>query len=242
MRPDVPQGLLDRAGEWDELHRWERSELGGSLRRLGLAYGEIRELIPVQKGTLSYWCRYPRLSPEQIAAIEWRSSPSSRREIPVDTQGRRRIELTQIRAEARALAQRRLDESFFVAGFALYWGEGSKTRNSCSLTNTDPAVLRTFAAWVRAYLDADAQFVLSLHLHEGNNDESAQAYWRSQTGLLESPVTKTNIRAARTGHRMSNLPHGICRVRVRNPSDHWNRVIVWIDAVASHFGPLPMTA
>jgi len=121
MRPGVPQSLLDRAGEWDELHRWERSELGKALSRLGLTYGEIRELIPVPKGTLSYWCRDIRLSPEQIAAIEWSSSPSSRREIPVDTQGRRRIELAQIRAEARAFAQRRLDEFFFVAGFALYW-------------------------------------------------------------------------------------------------------------------------
>jgi len=242
MRPGVPQSLLDRAGEWDELHRWERSELGKALRRLGLTYGEIRELIPVPKGTLSDWCRDIRLSPEQIAAIESRSSPSSRKGIPVDTQGRRRVELAQIRAEARVFAQRRLDESFFVAGVALYWGEGSKTRNSCSLTNADPAVLRTFVAWVRAYLDADAQFVLSLHLHEGNNDESAQAYWRSQTGLLEAPFTKTYIKAAGTGHRKNHLPHGICRVRVRNPSDHWNRVIVWIDVVASNFGPLPMTA
>jgi len=60
MRPQVSSSLVKRAAEWDELHRWERSELGKDLRRLGLTYGEIRELIPVPKGTLSYWCREDR--------------------------------------------------------------------------------------------------------------------------------------------------------------------------------------
>jgi hypothetical protein len=36
MRPYVPKELLDQPEEWDELHRWERSELGKALRRLGL--------------------------------------------------------------------------------------------------------------------------------------------------------------------------------------------------------------
>lgn len=82
MRPQIPQELLDRAAEWDDLHRWERSELGKALRRLGLTYGEIRELIPVPKGTLSYWCREIQLTPAQIVAIYERSSPSSRAGIP----------------------------------------------------------------------------------------------------------------------------------------------------------------
>jgi hypothetical protein len=86
MRPEVPRGLLDRAEEWDDLHRWERSELGKALRRLGLTYGEIRALISVPKGTLSYWCREVHLSPEQIEAIRDRSGSGSRIGIPVNTQ------------------------------------------------------------------------------------------------------------------------------------------------------------
>jgi hypothetical protein len=73
MRPDLPQDLLARAAEWPELHRWERSELGKAMRRLGLTYGEIRDIVPVPKGTLSYWCREIRLSPDQVIAIRERS-------------------------------------------------------------------------------------------------------------------------------------------------------------------------
>ena len=70
MRPDIPHHLIERAAEWDDLHRWERSELGKTLRRLGLTYGEIRKPIPVPKGTLASWCRDVRLSPDQVAAIK----------------------------------------------------------------------------------------------------------------------------------------------------------------------------
>ena len=83
MRPEVPPELLDFADEWDDLHRWERSELGKALRRLGLTYSEIRALIPIPKGTLSYWCREIQLSSEQITANRDRSSLGSRLGEPV---------------------------------------------------------------------------------------------------------------------------------------------------------------
>ncbi len=69
------------------------------------------------------------------------------------------------------------------------------------------------------------RFVLSLHLHEGNAERLAFAYWRKATGLPEAPFTKTFIEPAGTGHRKNHLKHGICRVRLRNPSDHWNRTM-----------------
>lgn len=50
VRPPLPRGLLARASRWEELKRWERRELGQELRRLGLSYSEIAEVIPVAKG------------------------------------------------------------------------------------------------------------------------------------------------------------------------------------------------
>ena len=131
-----------------------------------------------------------------------------------------------------------LDDAFFVAGVVLYWGEGSKTRNDLSLTNDDPAAHRAFVAWVRTYLDMQPRFVLSLHLHEGNAEQLAFAYWRKATGLPEAPFTKTFIKPAGTGHSKNHLKHGICRVRLRNPSDHWNRTMVWIEVVSDCFGQM----
>lgn len=241
MTPDVPPHLLARAGEWNDLHRWERSELGKALRRLGLTYGEIREIIPVPKGTLSYWCSGIRLDEDQVAAIVARTGPESRVGIPVDTQWRRREVIARIRAEAAAYARRHLWDPRFVAGVVLYWAEGSKTRNDLSVANADPAMLRAFIAFVRLYLDGNAEFVLSMHLHEGNDDEAARSYWRDATGLGDVDFTKTYIKPKGTGHRKNHLAHGVCRVRVRRSTDMWNRVSAWTEVVADHLGRLGST-
>jgi hypothetical protein len=127
-------------------------------------------------------------------------------------------------------------DASFVAGVVLYWAEGSKTRNDLMVANTDPAALRLFIKWTRTYLDRNAEFVLSLHLHEGNDEPAAKEYWRSATGLLSTRFTKSYLKPTGTGHRKNHLPHGVCRVRVCRAADHWNRVMEWIDVVRDHLG------
>lgn len=238
MKPEIPSTLLAEASDWEVLHQWERRQLGMALRRLGLTYSETQSVIPVPKGTLSNWSREVALTRGQIDAIRQRAGPNTQRGIPKDTQWKRRREIEMIRSDAKAFAESHLDDARFVAGVVLYWGEGSKTRNSLDLCNADPAALRTFVKWVRDYLEADAEFVLSLHLHEGNDDTAAQEYWRDAVGLPGARFTKTFVKPPGTGHRKNHLKHGICRVRALRPSDHWNRVMVWIDVVAAHLGPI----
>lgn len=74
--------------------------MGRALRRLGWSYGEIRDLIPVPKGTLSNWCRDIRLSDEAVQAIKDRAG--SRVGVPRDTQRKRHAEIDRIRSDARA--------------------------------------------------------------------------------------------------------------------------------------------
>jgi hypothetical protein len=233
MAPDVPQDLLDRADAWGDLHRWERSELGKALRRLGLTYGEIRDLIPVPKATLSHWCREIRLSGSQVEAIRLRTGPGSRKGIPVNTQWRRREEVARLKADARRFALNHLDDPYFVAGVVLYWGEGSKTRADLSVANADPRALRLFVAWVRSFHSRDAEFVLRINLHAGNDEPGARAFWRGATGLDRADFHRTFVKPEGTGHRKNHLPFGVCQVRVRRCTDHWIRTMEWVDVVAA---------
>jgi len=238
MKPEIPSTLLAEASDWEVLHQWERRQLGMALRRLGLTYSEIQSVIPVPKGTLSNWSREVALTRGQIDAIRQRTGPNTQRGIPKDTQWKRRLEIEMIRSDARAFAESHLDDARFVAGVVLYWGEGAKTRNNLDLTNSDPAALRTFVQWVRSYLDEDAQFVLSMHLHSGNDEAAAKAYWRRTVGMRNARFTRTFIKPPGTGHRKNHLRHGVCRVRTLRASNHWNRTMVWIDVVAAHLGPI----
>jgi hypothetical protein len=200
---------------------------------LGLTYGEIRDLIPVPKGALSNWCRDIRLSPKQVAAIRDRSGPGSRIGVPVNTQSRRRQEIERIRVHARMFAEQHIDDTFFVAGVALYWGEGSKTRSDLSLANADPRALRLFIDWVRPYHDPSAGFVLKINLHADNDEPAARVYWREATGLPDAEFYRTFVKQDGTGHRKNHLPHGVCQVRVRRSADHWHRTMEWVNIIAS---------
>ncbi|MFV1963662.1 MAG: hypothetical protein ACC658_17805, partial [Acidimicrobiia bacterium] len=138
----LEEALLGRVGTWESLSRWEKSELGKDLRRHGLSYGEIMELIPVKKSTLATWCRDVSLTAKQIEAIKKRRAQIPG--IPRDTNWRRREEIAVIRKIAREQVPELIKNPEWVAGVVLYWAEGSKTRNFVNMANTDPRALRLF--------------------------------------------------------------------------------------------------
>lgn len=231
MQPTAPPDLRASAKQWDALSRWERAELGRALRRLGWTYGEIREVIPVPKGTLAGWCRDIRLTDAQVEAMKVRSA--SRRGIPRDTQRKRRAEIERIRADAREFALTHLHDPLFVAGTVLYWGEGAKTSPRLAVANADEVALRLFIAWVRRFHEPHPQFVLSLHLHAGNDDEAARRWWVGALGLDDADFTKTFVKPPGTGHRKNRLRQGVCRVILRRSANAWHSTMAWIETIGA---------
>ena len=92
----VGAAFRKRIDSWDTLSRWERAELGRDLRRLGLSYGEIMDLIQVKKSTLATWCRDVKLTEEQVEALKLVRPPLPG--IPRNTQRKRHREIEMIRA------------------------------------------------------------------------------------------------------------------------------------------------
>lgn len=85
---------------------------------------------------------------------------------------------------------------------------------------------------MRSYLNADAEFVLSLHLHAGNDDLAARRWWRDALHFDHVDFTRTFIKPAGTGHRKNTLPHGVCRVVLRRSADAWHATMAWIGVIA----------
>lgn len=178
------------------------------------------ELIPVKKSTLATWCRDVKLTSDQIEAIKEGCAPEPG--ISRDTNRKRRTEIQELRGIARAEARHLVSDPFWVAGIVLYWAEGAKTRNHVAIANTDPSALRLFVDWIRTYIDPLARFSLHMHLHEGNDEGAARAYWRQEIGLAEASFHKTFIKPKGTGHSKNTHEHGVCAVRLRRAADAWN--------------------
>ncbi len=238
---DIPGHLKGPIEQFGSLGQWDRAELGRSLRRLGLSYGEIRELISVPKGTLAGWCREIRLSEAQVTAIKQRTG--SQLGVPRDTQRKRRMEVERIQSDAREFALSNLNDSFWVAGTVLYWGEGSKTTRSLELANADPRALRLFMAWTRRYLDVNSNCVAALNLHANNDERLALLFWQRELELSPSDFNKSYIKPDGTGHRKNHLPYGVCRVRRRRGANAFLKAMSWIDTLAETWaGSVPTAA
>lgn len=230
---EIPPELNEAISRFDQLGKWDRAELGRQLRRLGLSYGEIKELIDVPKGTLAGWCRDVPLTPEQARAIKERTG--SQLGVPRDTQWRRRAEIERIQKGARQIAVDHLADPFWVAGTVLYWSEGSKTTRRLELANSDPHLLRLFITWVEEYLDPRPNFVLWLVLHADNDEPAARRFWTTELRLNQPDFYKSTIKADGTGHRKNHLAHGVCRVGLRRSTDAFLRTMTWIQVVASRW-------
>jgi len=231
----APPEAIEAAARWDRLTRWERAELGRKLRRDGWTYSEIMAVLPVVKGTLAGWCKEIRLTEELIAAIKARVP--SQKGVPRDTNWKRRLEIETIRVAAAEEAEGLLHDSLWVAGCVLYWAEGEKSNKRLSVVNTDPKALRLFIDWLRAFHDQNAELVLALHLHHGNDEAAAQSWWRQALELPDAQFHKTFIKPAGTGHRKNHLPHGVCRVMMRRSGNAWHSTMVWIEVLTKELKP-----
>jgi hypothetical protein len=209
--------------------------LGKDLRRLGLSYGEIMDLIPVKKSTLATWCREVRLTDEQYAAIKERTY-GSRVGIPVDSNWRRRREIERIREHARSQVLELMKDPLWVAGTVLYWAEGYKTESRLGMANADPAALRLFMNWTHDYHNQDAEFRARLNIHANNDEPWARSWWANALQLEPTDFTKSFIKPDGTGHRKNHLPYGVCALTLRRGADAFHRSFAWIEFLAGRLG------
>ena len=191
-----------------------------------MTYREIRAVVPVPKGTLSSWVSDVAMTDEVVEAKAVRTAQIG---LPRDTQRLRRAQVELIHDHALASAATLHREALWMAGVALYWGEGAKTERRLSITNSDVGVLKIFKAWCQQYLDPDARFSCMIHIHHATQLGIAQTYWSEELGVSEECFTKPYLKKAGTGHRTVLLPHGILRMTLRESADAWVTAMAWVE-------------
>lgn len=235
---ELEVAVLERVRAYESLSRWERSELGRELRRLGLSYGEIMELIPVKKSTLATWCRDVTLTPEQIEAIKERRPPTPGTRVAGvgrNTQWKRHAEIKEIKAQATREAEHLIDDPLWLAGVTLYWGEGFKTQNQLGMANSDPHALRLFMKWADRFHEPTG-FRAKLNIHADNDEPTAREWWAAELHLDIENFNKSFIKPDGTGHRKNHLAHGVCLVSKRRCADAFHATMAWIEFLQDRLG------
>jgi hypothetical protein len=173
---------------------------------------EIERRVGVARSSVSNWVRDVELTAEQRETLRRRPRrPGS------DRFRRRRGEYQD---DGRSVARR--GELSHGIGCMLFWAEGSRSVNSVKVTNSDPALLRLFALFLRHYFDVpDQKFRVwcNLFADHAERQQAVEQFWLDQLDLPRTCLTKSAVNIySRYSKRLrqNTLPYGTCRIRVHD--------------------------
>lgn len=186
-------------------------------RAEGETLAAIAASLSVSKSSVSLWVRDVPFVPSQ------RRTGGRRRRHPAQERKDRQIKALNVAGIERLGVLG--SQAYLAAGTALYAGEGSKADGLVRFSNTDPAMMRFFAGWLRATFPIDETRLRGyVYLHEGLDLDVAEQFWshvmnvpRSQFGRAYSAAAglDTSPQQTRTRLRVSEL-----RVSRGAPSHH----------------------
>ena len=199
------------------------------LRRQGLSYSQIRQIVGVSKSSISLWTRDIELLPKQKDQLK--SSRVRRVEKYSETRRRQReAREAVVYAEAEVEYATLSRDPTFMYGLALYVGEGAKTsRGRILLSNCDPRVLRKFVRFMELLGVRADDLRIRIYLHPHRSEGEALGFWSREIGL---PVTRfgrtaTAVSSASKGLKADKQPYGTCSVYY-DSMELWLKMKTWM--------------
>lgn len=166
--------------------------LARKLRRSGLSMRDIARRLKVSKGSVSLWCADIQLTKEQTQKLHEQMVRGSYAGRMLGARMQKEMKLRQIEKsflqaeqDIQCLEQREL----FLAGVALYWGEGDK-KSSVRFFNSDPRAIGFMMRWFREILHVEEdRFMMYLNINYIHRDRLKEVteYWSKVTGV---PIEK----------------------------------------------------
>lgn len=224
---EPPPGWTKRPNAKDDLRQRARE-----LRRQGWTYNEIQAELGCSKSSVSLWVR-------DLPHPEPRCTPEEQRARMNAGLARLRAEQDQSRQETTRQAAEEVgdlsDRDLFMAGVALYWAEGQKSkpyqrRESVIFVNSDPGVIHVFLAWLDLLDVARERLRFRVMIHETADVAAAEQYWADCVGVDVTALQSTTLKKHNPKTVRKNVGaeyHGCLVIRVLQGAELYCRIEGW---------------
>ncbi|MFJ3304850.1 hypothetical protein ACIPSA_17335 [Streptomyces sp. NPDC086549] len=199
------------------------------LRLQGWTYDQIEAELGCSKSSVSLWVRdlpkpQPRYSPEEQRAL-MNAGLAKRR--ASENEERERVKRA-AREEIGSLSDREL----FLAGVALYWAEGQKSktyqrREDVLFVNSDPGVIQVYLAWLDLLGVGRDRLRFRVMIHETADVTAAERYWADLVGIDVSQLQRTTLKKHNPKTVRKNVGeayHGCLVIRVLQGAELYRRI------------------
>ena len=202
------------------------------LRRQGKSYNQISSLLNVPKSTLSKWFSDEEWSYEIKQRLQEKAKIASKANIK-KLNGVRQIKLEELYLKADKEAKREFlqhrNNTLFISGVMLYWGEGDKKFKNgiVRISNTDPLLIRIFRNFLLKFGHIPMEKIKGwILLYPDLNKDSCLSYWSREVGILKSNFIKSTLITGK--HKTNRSPNGTCSLYIGNKYFK-KKMLKWID-------------
>lgn len=240
---DLLQRLVEGepAPEWTKRPR-AKDDLRARARELrlqGWTYNEIKEELGCSKSSVSLWVR-------DLPKPEPRCTPEEQRARMNAGLARLRAAQDQERVEIKKAAREEVDDltdrELFLAGVALYWAEGQKSkpyarRERAVFVNSDPGVIETYLAWLDLLGVEPEQLRYRVLIHETADVAEAHRYWadlvRVDVAVFGKPTLKRHNPKTVRKNTQGDY-HGCLVISVSQSAKLYLRIEGWWAGIVTH--------
>lgn len=210
-------------------------------RKKGESVKEIAEKIGVSKSTVSLWVRDVILSVKQMEVLKKRKIKGwelARLKGSL-VQKQKRLQLIE-RSKKQGIKTfgNLTKREFLIAGIALYWGEGSKTKRSVRICNSDPKLIKFIIKWFKEILGVriqDIRVAVGINQIHKNREEVVRRYWSKITGIPLDQFRKTSFKKVKNQKLYANFSrhYGNLMVEVLKSAKYYYKIMGLIEGLAS---------
>ena len=170
------------------------------LRERGYSLPEIRHLTGHGKATIFKYIQGVRILPK--FQDFWKNKRKSSIARMIQEQKKAQDQAKKI------IKKLRRKEKILIAA-CLYWAEGS--RGDLSLSNTDPALIKTFVDCLKELGIEKERISVNLRIYEDLDREEVCNFWSKIVDIPKEKIMYVNVLK---GKKKGKLKYGMCRVRV----------------------------
>lgn len=205
------------------------------MRREGASYGQIQKETGINKSILFYHLKnieHPNNGKkffygESIFQFSEEHRKRATQKIKANSENKRK--------EFQKIGEGMADDSLFVAGCMLYWGEGEKSSNFFAIANCDVNLLKFFLKFCKNCLKIkkeDIFFRIGTNLTRGQSQEMIN-FWTKELDLEISNFKGYQIdKRIRKSPTANKYPYGTCILSFKNSSKYLHIVYGGIKKIA----------
>jgi len=209
------------------------------LRQQGKSIKEIAKKLSISPASVHKWCQGIKLTSSQKKKLEQKSFNAlqkGRVKAAKNQRNKKLKEIKELTKEGIVDIGKLSKREFFMAGVALYWGEGFKKDSRLGFANSDPNMIKFFLKWLIEICGVPKESLrlrVGLNISHKKRIDKVEQYWVKVTNIPLSQFQKPFFQkfSWKKEFKKPEEYFGVLRIRANKQRQLFRKINGWIEGL-----------